>query len=253
MFPPCHRYSFPLQPGYSLLAGLSSVHCLGARRVGGKIPSSPDPDIMDFAKGKLEALYEATYDPLLPGSVEVIGSTTQVVAGIKHDIYFLVTLEDDKLEICEVDVWVRSWLEEDEATQLGQPIKCGVPDEVVAELEREANDRSNNLLYAKSIEKPTLTKEGENIMIRNLVLYETECNRYAQDLSSCKGNPNKPALSSLMWTSMPCLAFLSLVRGFRLSLFWCRHLGQVVQGLDRERKSTEWTMEEYCFSGQIAR
>ncbi|GFO17293.1 type 2 cystatin [Plakobranchus ocellatus] len=251
----------------ALLAGLSSVHSQDEKRVGGKTPSSADPDIIDFAVGKLDALYKATNNPLFPNSVEVIGSTTQVVAGIKHDIYFLVKTADKKLEICEVSVWVRSWLGKDEVTQLAQPIKCGVPDDVVAELERKANEKSNNFMYAKSIKKPNLVKGDDNIMIRNLILYKTNCSRYEQDLTSCEGNIMRPvrvvffsfkcflnirydiisvvevqACSSLLGTSGPGLVIYDVEVHAWSSLVWTSRLGLVIYDVEVHAwSSLVWT------------
>ncbi|GFO17300.1 hypothetical protein PoB_004380500, partial [Plakobranchus ocellatus] len=137
---------------FALLTSLAS-YSWGTQIFGAWKPSHPESNIVNFAASLLKKTFADRHEPP-PRNMKVIGSKSQVVAGVRYGIYFLVTTADKKLELCEVFVVS---IAKDQSLEKSGPIECGVPNGVVAQMERKGNARRN--IYLKSINKPKLIKK----------------------------------------------------------------------------------------------
>ncbi|KAK3771734.1 hypothetical protein RRG08_035789 [Elysia crispata] len=165
---------------FTCLAVLALTYAAGGQQTADVIPGAPistdDVEYLDFAVKKVRSYFKDTKDDI-PDSIKLIGATTQVVAGIRYEYYFLVASPNGRYDLCQVSVWVRPWLSKDYITQLDDPIKCGLPESVVESLEKIFNDRSNSLTYAKISGQVNITMQGAYIKVENVPLTKTTCTK----------------------------------------------------------------------------
>ncbi|GFO17296.1 hypothetical protein PoB_004380100 [Plakobranchus ocellatus] len=188
---PATKMLLKVSVGFALLTCLNSQ---GWEKpiLGGLQPGHPDSSTVNFAKKKLNESFNNSHQPA-PLSVKVIGATSQIVAGVRYGIHFLVERKKT-LEICQVFVVLPAWPPKYGNITLDGPITCGIPVEIVAQIESKGNAMSDSAMYMKSIKDPQLVKIFLYLIAEDLILYETNCKKTAKNLSKCKAKPNKPVM-----------------------------------------------------------